>query len=48
MDFEPENVHEIAEEIEHIESPPFFRKVKKMLNQREIDPHGSPIPDIEF
>ena len=48
MDFEPENVHEIAEEIEHIESPTFFRKVKKMLNQREIDPHGSPIPDIEF
>ena len=48
MGFEPENVHEIAEEIEHIESPPFFRKVKKMLSQREIDPHGSPIPDIEF
>ena len=48
MDFEPENVHEIAEEIEHIESPPFFRNVKKMLNQREIDPNGSPIPDIEF
>jgi len=48
MGFEPENVHEIAEEIEHIESPPFFRKVKKMLSQRDIDPHGSPIPDIEF
>jgi DtxR family Mn-dependent transcriptional regulator len=48
MGFESENVHEIAEEIEHIESPPFFRKVKKMLSQRETDPHGSPIPDIEF
>ena len=28
MNFDPENVHEIAEEIEHIDSPPFFRKVK--------------------
>ncbi len=48
MGFEPENVHEIAEEIEHIDSPPFFRKVKQMLSQQDIDPHGSPIPDIEF
>ena len=48
MGFEPENVHEIAEEIEHIDSPPFFRKVKQMLSQRDIDPHGSPIPDVEF
>ena len=48
MGFEPENVHEIAEEIEHIESPPFFRKVKQMLSQQKMDPHGSPIPDVEF
>jgi DtxR family Mn-dependent transcriptional regulator len=48
MDFDPENVHEIAEEIEHIDSPPFFRKVKQMLGQKDIDPHGSPIPDVEF
>ena len=48
MGFDPENVHEIAEEIEHIDSPPFFRKVKQMLSQQDIDPHGSPIPDIEF
>ena len=48
MAFEPENVHAIAEEIEHIESPAFFRKVKQMLSQRDIDPHGSPIPDVEF
>ena len=48
MGFNPDNVHEIAEEIEHIDSPPFFRKVKQMLSQRDIDPHGSPIPDVEF
>ena len=48
MGFESENIYNIGEEIEHIESPSFFRQVKKMLSQREIDPHGSPIPDIEF
>lgn len=48
MGFDPNNVHEIAEEIEHIDSPPFFRKVKQMLSQQDIDPHGSPIPDVEF
>ena len=48
MGFDSENVHEIAEEIEHIESPEFFRKVQKMVNNRKIDPHGSPIPDVDF
>ena len=48
MDFNPDDVHEIAEEIEHIESPPFFRQLKKMLKQQKFDPHGAPIPDIEF
>jgi DtxR family Mn-dependent transcriptional regulator len=48
MEFQPESVHDIAEEIEHIESPAFFRKVQKMLNNRDTDPHGSPIPDVEF
>ena len=48
MDFDPENVHEIAEEIEHIKSPAFFRKVQQMLDNRELDPHGSPIPNVKF
>ena len=48
MGFDSENVHDIAEEIEHIESPEFFRKVQKMVNNRKIDPHGSPIPDVDF
>jgi DtxR family Mn-dependent transcriptional regulator len=48
MSFDSENVHDIAEEIEHIESPEFFRKVQKMVNNRKIDPHGSPIPDVDF
>ena len=48
MGFDSENVHDIAEEIEHIESPEFFRKVQKMVNNRKIDPHGSPIPEVDF
>nr|AOE12924.1 Mn-dependent transcriptional regulator MntR [uncultured bacterium]CCG00636.1 Iron dependent repressor [uncultured Flavobacteriia bacterium] len=48
MGFEPENVHDIAEEIEHIKSPAFFRKVQNMLDKRDTDPHGSPIPDVDF
>lgn len=45
MDFGWEYVHEIAEQIEHIESPMFFDQMDKMLNFPKVDPHGSPIPD---
>lgn len=45
MDFGWEFVHEVAEQIEHIESAMFFDKMDKMLNYPKIDPHGSPIPD---
>ena len=48
MGFSVEEVHEIAEEIEHIDSSLFFRKVKQMLKQHKIDPHGSIIPDVDF
>ena len=48
MKFKPSQVHIIAEEIEHINSPDFFRKVKEMLKEKNIDPHGSSIPDIDF
>ena len=48
MGFNSIEVHLIAEEIEHIKSPVFFRKVKNMLNEKNVDPHGSSIPDIDF
>lgn len=48
MGFSSNEVHEIAEEIEHINSPEFFRKVKSMVNAKTIDPHGSSIPDVDF
>ncbi|MBC7686746.1 MAG: metal-dependent transcriptional regulator [Aquabacterium sp.] len=45
MDFGWEQVHEIAEQIEHLHSPRFFEKIDEMLRYPTIDPHGSPIPD---
>lgn len=45
MGFGWEQVHEIAEQIEHIHSPFFFDKMDEMLGYPKIDPHGSPIPD---
>ena len=40
-----EDVHAIAEQIEHINSPIFFEKMDEMLGYPTTDPHGSPIPD---
>ncbi len=40
-----EDVHDIAEQIEHIQSAAFFEKMDEMLGYPKIDPHGSPIPD---
>lgn len=45
MDFGWEEVHEIAEQIEHIKAPAFFDRMDKMLDYPKFDPHGSPIPD---
>lgn len=45
MDFGWEQVHEIAEQMEHLHAPDFFEKMDEMLGYPTIDPHGSPIPD---
>ncbi len=47
MGFGWEEVHEIAEELEHIESEAFFERMNQLLDFPTIDPHGSPIPDKE-
>lgn len=47
MDFGWEEVHEIAEELEHIKSNKLFDRMDELLNFPTIDPHGSPIPDKE-
>ena len=45
MGFGWEDVHPIAEQVEHIQSPLFFEKMDELLGYPKLDPHGSPIPD---
>lgn len=45
MGFGWEEVHEIAEQIEHLQSSLFFEKMDALLGYPTVDPHGSPIPD---
>lgn len=40
-----EYVHDIAEEMEHINSDLLFKRMDEMLGHPETDPHGTPIPD---
>jgi len=44
MGFPWDEVHEIAEQMEHIDSPKFFQKMDELLGFPSFDPHGSPIP----
>jgi DtxR family Mn-dependent transcriptional regulator len=45
MGFGWEEVHEIAEQIEHIQSAAFFDKMDELLGFPKVDPHGAAIPD---
>ena len=45
MGFGWEEVHEIAEQLEHIDSIVFFERMDELMGFPKIDPHGSPIPD---
>ncbi len=45
MKFGWEEVHDIAEQLEHVQSLIFFEKMDELLGFPKIDPHGSPIPD---
>lgn len=45
MGFGWDQVHDIAEELEHLDSELFFDRIEEMLDHPKTDPHGSPIPD---
>ncbi|SEP68025.1 metal-dependent transcriptional regulator [Neolewinella agarilytica] len=45
MGFGWEEVHDIAEQIEHVKSPDFFNRMDELMGNPAFDPHGSPIPD---
>ncbi len=47
MGFGWEEVHQIAEQVEHIQSPILFDRMDEILNYPQSDPHGSPIPNID-
>ena len=48
MQFSLDEVHEIAEEIEHIKNTKFFNRMKEILGNAQLDPHGSIIPKCDF
>ena len=47
MGFGWEQVHDIAEELEHTKSDILFDRMDELLGFPTVDPHGSPIPDKE-
>jgi DtxR family Mn-dependent transcriptional regulator len=45
LDFKWDEVHEMAEEMEHISSNELIDRLDKFMGFPEYDPHGEPIPD---
>ena len=48
MNFDLDEVHEIAEEVEHIKNTKFFRRIQEILGDFDVDPHGSIIPKQDY
>ncbi|MBW7869233.1 MAG: metal-dependent transcriptional regulator [Brumimicrobium sp.] len=47
LNFTWDEVHEVAEQLEHIKSAKLVEQLEKFLDYPEIDPHGDPIPNDE-
>lgn len=45
LKFKWDEVHEIAEQLEHIQSADLIEKLDRFLGNPKYDPHGDPIPD---
>ena len=45
LSFNWDEVHEIAEQLEHIDSPILVKRLDEFLGYPKFDPHGDPIPD---
>jgi DtxR family Mn-dependent transcriptional regulator len=45
LDFKWDEVHEMAEELEHISSTELINRLDKFMDHPKYDPHGDPIPD---
>jgi DtxR family Mn-dependent transcriptional regulator len=47
LSFKWDEVHDIAEQLEHINSDKLIEELDKFLNYPKTDPHGDPIPDAK-
>lgn len=47
LHFAWDEVHEIAEQLEHIQSEELINRLDIFLNYPKFDPHGDPIPDVD-
>jgi DtxR family Mn-dependent transcriptional regulator len=45
LNFKWDEIHVIAEQLEHIDSDELVNKLEAYLNYPKFDPHGDPIPD---
>lgn len=45
LSFKWDEVHELAEQLEHIQSPELLNRLDEFLGFPSVDPHGDPIPD---
>ena len=45
LQFNWDEVHEVAEQLEHIKSEKLIKELDRFLEYPKIDPHGDPIPD---
>lgn len=45
LQFNWDEVHEVAEQLEHIKSPLLIQRLDEFLGFPSIDPHGDPIPN---
>jgi DtxR family Mn-dependent transcriptional regulator len=46
LSFKWDEVHDIAEQLEHIQSEELIKRIDKFLDHPKFDPHGDPIPDV--
>lgn len=47
LNFSWDEVHEVAEELEHIKSEKLIERLDTFLGYPDVDPHGDPIPSPE-
>ena len=47
LDFSWDEVHDIAEQLEHIKSDELVERLDRFLEFPKFDPHGDPIPDAD-